>query len=364
MKKIILAICFLFGVSTAFAQQTQMLKGAKSNEYGIVYHLPVTNLQITLTAERTVGVPGPFYQYAKKAIGSENPVVDESVNWRIIDVAATTYGTANAKESYLMQLKPKSLTYVGVANDGMLLSINTPPATPYRPSEAMGVQSIQEVPGVVVRHAITDYLQYVTEDFLTSVSKGKQAELLAEILAETREEYHELSTGASDNQPESAEALDIMLATLERKIEAITEAFNGYTYSERVSRSYTYTPTSDGRSVLCRLSDFDGFTDASDYAGAPIHISTKVTQRASIPRDAEGEPFVLPKDAVIYRIPGEAAVTISYEGEDLYRANFAMSQFGVNFGLNPKLFTDKKAPSQATFDAATGALIEVSTAKP
>ncbi|MDE6077752.1 MAG: DUF4831 family protein, partial [Muribaculaceae bacterium] len=49
--------------------------------------------------------------------------------------------------------------------------------------------------------------------------------------------------------------------------------------------------------------------------------------------------------------------------KNIFSQEFDMAQFGVVFGLNPTLFTDKKAPSYAVFDPATGALREIGTAK-
>ena len=39
-----------------------------------------------------------------------------------------------------------------------------------------------------------------------------------------------------------------------------------------------------------------------------------------------------------------------------------LAQAGVVFGLDPKLFTDKRAPSKALFDPTTGALVELGPA--
>lgn len=358
VTKYAVAILSLASFLPISAQHTKILSDIKKDETGVVYRLPVTNLLITVTAEKRVTVPGPFYQYAQKYAGSESPVTAELTSWRVQDVKVASYGTASDRESYLMQLKPKSLAYVGVAEDGMLLSINTPPTEPYAPSEIPARQTVSAT-GVVEQHPIDDYLQYVSEDFLTSVSKAKQAELLGETLNEARAAYRELSLGTSDNQPSTPEELDIMLAALERQITAILEAFNGYSYTETVAHSYTVTPGAEGKKVLCRLSDYTGFTDADDYSGAPIYITVNVTKRASTPRNAEGMPHELPKDAVIYRIPGEARVSITFEGEELYSAIIPMAQYGVNFGLDPKLFTNKKSPSHATFSPVTGALIDV-----
>ncbi len=53
----------------AAAQQTKLLTAEKHNEYGLVYTLPVTALDIEVTAVREVKKAGQYYQYAKKYVG-------------------------------------------------------------------------------------------------------------------------------------------------------------------------------------------------------------------------------------------------------------------------------------------------------
>ena len=84
-----------------------------------------------------------------------------------------------------------------------------------------------------------------------------------------------------------------------------------------------------------------------------------MTREGELPVDAKGEEKKLPKDAVIYNIPGAAKVTLSLAGRTLWSEEVDCAQFGVQFGLQPSLFSDKKARSFATFDPATGALRQI-----
>lgn len=82
-----------------------------------------------------------------------------------------------------------------------------------------------------------------------------------------------------------------------------------------------------------------------------------------MPIDSKGEEKKLPKNAVIYNLPGSAMVTITSLGRKIYEEEIPMAQFGTTFGLDPSLFTDKKEPSFATFDPVTGALLELGVVK-
>ena len=46
-------------------------------------------------------------------------------------------------------------------------------------------------------------------------------------------------------------------------------------------------------------------------------------------------------------------------GNALWEGELELSQLGTVFALNPNIFTDKKNPSYAVFDPATGALREI-----
>ena len=84
-----------------------------------------------------------------------------------------------------------------------------------------------------------------------------------------------------------------------------------------------------------------------------------MTKRGEIPVNEKGEDKIVPKGAVIYRIPGKALVTLNYDGKKVFENQFDIAQFGVEFGLDPSMFTDKKQPSYIKFDPATGAVVEI-----
>lgn len=344
------------GIS-ASAQQTKLLTAEKHNEYGLVYSLPVTALQIEVTATREIRKAGPYYQYAKKFVGTDVVIKEDAEVWTIESVRVQPYGVPDKDSRYLMQLKPGATTFIGVAADGMLLSINANPQTPpeFVPSE----------PKVPEGEKLADreYLQYVDEDFIASQSKAKQAQMLAESLMEIRDAKISLTRGTADQMPTDGRQLELMLNSLRHQEAAITAAFLGNSVKETVVRSYTFIPEDDGRSVLFRMSDFDGFVAPDDYAGEPVYVNVEVTNEGTLPVDAKGEEKKLPKDAVAYNVPGTANITLTFKGKTLFKEEFEMSQFGVVFGLNPILFSDKKSPSYAIFDPATGALKELGIAK-
>lgn len=352
-----LGICAAMAVGAA-AQQTKILTAEKTNEYGIVYSLPVTALEVEVTARHEVSIAGPYCQYAKKSIGTSDVITKNSEKWTITDVKVRPYGVADSGTQYLMQLKPGATTFVAVDPNGMLLSINKEVPTPQAPKA-----DATEGHSSVIWPSGKEYIKYVDEDFVASQSSAKQAQLLAESLMEVRDARLSLTRGTADQMPADGKQMELMLNSLGEQETALMQAFTGSVTSESVTRRYSAVPDEEGHTILFRMSDFAGFCDAQDLSGDPVYLDIKMLNEAKMPVDAKGEPKKLPKDAVIYAIPGSADVTISSLGKTLYQKELQFAQFGMTFGLSPTLFTDKKEPSFAIFDPVTGALLDLGTMK-
>lgn len=353
-RKIFVAIAAAAMTLNVCAQQTKMLTADKHNEYGLVYTLPITGLDIEVTAQRTVRKAGPYYQYAKKFIGTDKVIKEDSESWTITGVNVTPYGVPDSDKRYLMQLKNGSLTSICVDDNGMLRAIN-------REVEAESVDSSSAEPqnGTKEKIDINEYLQYVNEDFIASQSSAKRAQMLAENLMEIREAKVALTRGTAETMPTDGKQLELMLNSLSHQEAALTAAFIGTEETETVTSSYTYFPKNDGREILFRMSDFAGFVASDDYSGDPVYINVKVTNRGKLPVDQKGEEKKLPKDAVIYNVPGAALISVTTLGRSLYEREFEFSQFGMQFGLNPALFSAKKGRSYAVFNPVTGALEDI-----
>ena len=357
LKSYILAAAVAFGaVAPASAQQTKMLTADKHNEYGLVYTLPVTALEFTVTARHTSYTAGPYWQYAKKFIGTDKAVAEDYDTWEILSVDGVSYGVPDRDKEYLMQLKPGALTSICVADDGMLLAINKEVDAPAQPK----TRAVADI-GIKEQVNPREYLQYVNEDFLASQSTAKQAQMLSESLMEIRDAKVSLTRGTAETMPTDGRQLELMLNSLSHQEAAMTAAFLGTSSSETVTRKFTFTPSDDCREVFFRMSGFAGFVDADDLSGDPVYITVKVISEGELPVDAKGEVKKLPKDAVIYNIPGAAKVSLSFKGQTLWSEDVDCAQLGVQFGLAPQLFSDKKERSFAIFDPATGALQKIAT---
>ena len=114
MRKLRNAILFASALIAlqATAQETQKLTANKHNEYGIIYSLPVTHLNIEVEAVKTVKKAGPYYKYAKKYLGVSKVISHDSQTWEIKSIKITPYGVPNKDNEYLMKFKSGSVPYL------------------------------------------------------------------------------------------------------------------------------------------------------------------------------------------------------------------------------------------------------------
>lgn len=355
-KYILTFIIFLSSVAACFCQQTKLLTAEKHNEYGLVYTLPTTAFMVEITALKEQKVAGEFWKYSKIFTSNSDVITKDEINWTIESVKVTPFGVPDTENRYLMQLKAGAVTFIEVAEDGMLLSINK--ETDYTEPESITSTEIIGSPATG-----KEYLEFMNEDFISAQSSYKKSQLLAEELMEIRDAKIALTRGTAETMPTDGRQLEIMLESLEKQEKSLMSAFTGSSWKERVTKTFVCLPEEEGDLIICRFSEKEGLLTPESQKGKPVNLNIKVTTEAQLPVDAKGEEKKIPKDAVIYCIPGYAELSVAYGANRYYSGEFPMSQFGILFGLNPSMFSDKKEASYAIFDSTTGALQELGSLK-
>ena len=208
----------------------------------------------------------------------------------------------------------------------------------------------------------TDYASAFTEDMIASESMMKRAETTAAKIFELRESRNDLVSGNADQMPPDGQSLELMLNELNRQEQMLTAMFTGTTQTETKVFRVDYVPTKDvDGDVVFRMSDVNGVVDKNDLSGDPVYITLKTTEKGELPVNDKGETKKIPNGAVMYTIPGKANVTLTYHGKTIATENVEVAQFGVAFGLEPKMFTDKKAPAYVIFNPESGSIKELGT---
>lgn len=340
--------------TAAHAQQTQKFTAAKHNEYGLVYSLPTTHLRIEVEMEKTISKAGPYYQYAKRYLSVNNPITEDSQSWKLKSITITPYGVPDEENRYLMQLKGGNEVFLMMTEDGLPLAINREAVEdniPKRPAKKKSEPTI----------TAEDLVMALPGELLVSESTAKRAQIAAQQIYKIRESRTAFATGEADQMPDG-EALKLIMAQLDEQERALMALFCGRENTETVTKVLDYCPTEEvDREVLFRISNYEGVVKSDNLAGDPVYISVEITRQGELPIDEKGEVKKLPKNAVMYNIPGQARVTLRYNGKNTVSKDVDVSQFGIDFGLDPSLFTNKKSPSYLLFYPETGAIKEIGT---
>ena len=350
-----IAIC---AAMVTAAQTTRSFTADKTNEYALVYSLPRTVLDITIETEHTVTRPGEFSNYANRYLGITDAVTTESNSVRIKSVTIVPRGIPGGADSrWQVQFKNGSSVLMLLTDAGIPLAVNT--------DSIAGAQAVtlpmavDAAPTPLEGEAAR---QAVTQDMTRSSSISKKAELAAQRIFELRETRSDLLSGNADNPPADGKAMQLVLDNLSAQEAALTAMFAGTKQTYTRVTTLTYTPgTAESREIFPGVPPPEGIVPADDLSGAPIYISLSDIGKAELPVTEKGEPKRFPKGGLAYTIPGTASVTLTYNGATIAYKDLTLAQLGVVFGINPALFTDKKAPAYATFDPATGAITALGT---
>lgn len=337
---------------TADAQTTQKLVASKANEYGIIYSLPRTVVDITIEAVHTERQPGEFYNYAKLKLG-EDAITRPSRKVEIKSVTITPRGVADDNNRWLVQFKAGSTPYFILDENGCPVAVNTDklPA----PAEAELPVAVAAAPTPLETPAAA---QAITQEMTLSSSLSKRADLAAQRIFELRENRSDLISGQADNTPPDGKSLQLALDNLSAQEAALTAMFTGTEKTYTTVSTTTFEPDSESisKEIFVRLSPVDGVVDADDLSGAPVYISLDILEQGELPVNENGETKAFPKGGLAYNIPGRALISLDYEGRRIASAEIPLAQLGVTFGLDPKLFSDKKQPSKLLLNPTTGAI--------
>jgi hypothetical protein len=356
MNKLAITIAALASALTLGAQSTQKLTAGKMNEYGLIYTLPTTAVNVTVEALRTVKTPGEFKLYSKKYLDID-PILEPSDTWSVKSVTLTTAGVSDNAESYLVQFKSGSTPYIIVDSNNCPLAVNDEEFTPAT-SPALPV-AVEQQPSILQTPAAA---QTMTAEMLQSQSTAKRAQLAAAKIYELRQSRNDIISGNADQMPADGEAMKLALDNLEKQEEALTAMFTGTVQTSTAVRTYPVVPgTSDSKVVAARVSATQGPVDTDDLSGMPVYLSCKVIAKGSLPTNEKGEEKKFPKGGLAYRIPGQASFTAIVNGNEMASLSADIAQLGIVFGIDPALFSDKKAPAYVIFNPATGAITEIGT---
>ncbi|MDE5554807.1 MAG: DUF4831 family protein, partial [Muribaculaceae bacterium] len=206
------------------AQSTQRLNASKANDYGLIYSLPRTLVDITIETEHTEKTPGEFYNYAKLKLGINDAITKPERSVNVKSVTITPRGVADPDNRWLVQFKPGATPYIILGENNCPLAVNT--------------DNILQKPKIILPEAVNAKAtpleteaasQAVTQEMTLSSSLSKRADLVAQRIFELRETRSDLISGQADNTPPDGKSMQLALDNLSAQEAELTAMFAGTT---------------------------------------------------------------------------------------------------------------------------------------
>ena len=348
MKKLIIATGLLMATS-AYAQ-TEVLTGVtRGKDYGVVYSLPKTQIELEIKANKVSYTPGEFSKYADRYLRLTNVSAEPDEYWELNSVKVKSVGVPNSETTYFVKLKDKTVApLMELTEDGIVKSINVP----Y--SKSNEIKKAAPVTPATVKANPRDFL---TEEILMASSTAKMAELVAKEIYNIRESKNALLRGQADNAPSDGAQLKIMLDNLNAQEDAMTKMFSGTRDKEEKTFTIRLTPDKElNNEVAFRFSKKLGVVANNDLAGTPFYITLKDLKSVKIPQEDDKKKKDL--DGIAYNVPGQAQITLTDGKKKLYEGEVPVTQFGIIEYLAPVLF-NKNSTIKVYFDPNTGGLLKV-----
>lgn len=247
MKKLIIAAGLL--MTTSAYAQTEVLTGVtRGKDYGVVYSLPKTQIELEIKANKVKYTPGEFSKYADRYLRLNNVSTDPEVYWELASVKVKSVGVPNGDATYFVKLKDKTVApLMELTEDGIVKSINVP--------YSQNSSAKKNTPTAPAGQMSANPRDFLTEEILMANSTAKMAELVAKEIYNIRESKNALLRGQADNMPSDGAQLKIMIDNLNLQEEAMTKMFS-LAYGKKKKRHSPYALHRIKSSVMKWLSAF------------------------------------------------------------------------------------------------------------
>lgn len=345
MKKLIILTGLV--LSTSAYAQTEVTAGVtRGKDYGVVYMLPKTEIDVVVKANKVTYTPGEFSKYADRYLRLPNVSADPKEYWELVSVKAVSTGVPDSEQTYFVKMKDKTVApLMELTEDGIVKSINMP---------LTARKAAVTKPATAIQNSINPR-DFLTEEILMANSTAKMAELVAKEIYNIRESKNALVRGQADNMPKDGEQLKIMLHNLDEQENAMTQMFSGKLNKEEKIFTIRINPAKEiNKEVAFRFSKKLGVVANDDLAGEPVYISIKDLKTPNVPQE-DGKKKI---DGVAYKVPGKAQVTLLQGKTTFFNEELPVTQFGTTEYLAPALF-NKKSTIKILFNPNTGGLVKV-----
>ena len=322
----------------------------------MIYSLPQTILDVTVEADETELIPGPYHQFAAKYLGIQDVPSKTESSWTLTRIAVTYHLETDPDYIFAARGSFEPDVFPGLAKlvkDSMILDLsrnpnkyvtynNVPEKTPEPYFTDLSIkrnfEAEKDVEVSLVMPDSTSVSRPASKKTLREKTAEQKAEEAANFLIKLKKRRFKMVSGLNDSTPQG-EGMADAIKELARLEEAYLSLFIGKKTVYHHRHNYHFTPAigkKTDRTVLFRFSDNEGFLDAGETRGKPVLFDmaglgkTKgLEQSASFAH--------LDDNMVLYRIPDVVSARLIYGEAVLSEAFVPVFQAGalVRMELQP-----------------------------
>jgi len=309
----------------------------------LLYSLPQTVLDVTVEADETEILPGPYHQYAAKYLGIRDVPSNPEYSWTITRVKVSLHTETDPDYVFAVQGSFQPDVFPGLTKlmqDSMVIDLSR------FPNEFVTYNSVPEKSAEPYFTDLSIKRNYEAQKDIEAAGKStlkeksleQKAEEAANFLIKVKKRRFKMVAGMNDSTPQGEGMIDA-IQELTRVEEAYLSLFTGKRTVYHHRRNYHFTPNNGkktDRVVLFRFSDTGGFLDAQETSGKPVLFDLAGTSK--IKGLEQSASFArLDDNMILYRIPDLVNVKLIYGESVLSEALLPVFQSGalVRMELQP-----------------------------
>ncbi len=339
------------GMGNATAQYitTHAKAATPGQQRGIYYALPRTVIQLDFVIEEIELLQGPYSDYVY-LIGADDYITEDGMEYRLVDVAMTTYAEADPNATFFVEMNAKKgdAAEFYMTPKGILQGVGIAPTS-----------STDSQPTPLTSHLSP--LTSQDRNFKYQYgSKAKSPEQMAyaavEMINRIRDEKIKLLTGFQETAF-TLETYRQMYADLDQMENDYLSLFVGNRIVNTVVKTVYVTPSKEVTSQsIAKFSTDNGFSTGVSGPGDVITLqalSLKTTGSINEPSQSAVET-ISHENKLFYRIPETANVKLTLGNKVLLEKRVDIAQYGV-FMLAPL------GKTKLALDPTTGQITEMKT---
>lgn len=348
MKKcILISLLLALGLLT-HAQIVQ------ENELAVVYHMPLTQLAITVSYDEISVEPGPFYLYAERYLGVKDVTTKAQKYYEVTGLHIAPRTVADPNRWYKVVANNGSEgQWLSLTPEGLLYGYNV--------AHKVTEQPLVEVtsPTQITKSGLMPLM----EEQMVASSIAKMAEGAAKQIYHIREMRINLLAGDVEHTPADGRAMQLVLEELNNREQLLAELFIGTRTVNHHTHTIHYVPGKDVKErIIGRVSRFTGIVPANDLSGEPILLTLSGKHQNYLPTSLEEKESKKAKvnipSQIYYNLPGSAMVVVEFGQEIKASATLPIAQFGIAVPLAKDLLLNKNTP-HIYFNTETGNILSI-----